>query len=186
MNKINYIDIEERKRLIRKQVKDYKLSLKEDFIEISSKTIFQTVERIPEFINAKTVLAYWSLPDEVYTHSFVLKWCQKKQILLPLVVGTDLELRLFEGKELLVQGTSFGIMEPHGGKKLGINTVDFAIIPGVAFDLSGNRLGRGKGYYDKLFVNNSIYKVGVCFHFQVFPRIPVNKHDIPVDRVVFS
>jgi 5-formyltetrahydrofolate cyclo-ligase len=183
---INSYNINEQKKQIRKRVKEYKSNFDIHLSEIASKTIFEKLENLTEFNNAKTVLAYWSLPDEVNTHTFIKNWYKSKRFLLPLVIGSELELRVFSGIESMSKGPSFGIMEPNKGDIVSIEEVDFAIVPGVAYDLRGNRLGRGKGYYDKLLSNKSIFKVGVCFAFQIFPQIPVDRFDIPVDKVIFS
>jgi 5-formyltetrahydrofolate cyclo-ligase len=59
------------------------------------------------------------------------------------------------------------------------------LVPGIAFDPQGHRLGRGKGYYDRfLAAHPDIYKIGVCFDFQKVPEVPVDEFDIPVDEVV--
>lgn len=149
-----------------------------------SKDIFDQIEALDQFKAAKTVLAYWSMPDEVSTHDFVKKWHTEKRILLPLVVGDILELRVFTGMDCMVVGPSFGILEPQKGTPYTNELIDFAVIPGVAFDLAGNRLGRGKGYYDKLLKQQTTYKVGVAFSFQVVASVPVDNFDIPMDLIV--
>jgi 5-formyltetrahydrofolate cyclo-ligase len=178
--------INEQKKQIRKTVKEHKSKFDINLSEIASNKIFGELEKLPEFFNAKTVLAYWSLADEVNTHTFINNWYKTKRFLLPLVIGSELELRVFSGIQSMSKGPSFGIMEPINGDVVSIEEVDFAIIPGVAYDLRGNRLGRGKGYYDKLLSNKSIFKIGICFAFQVFPQIPVDRFDIPVDKVIFA
>jgi 5-formyltetrahydrofolate cyclo-ligase len=178
--------LEEQKKQIRKNVKAHKSTLQSGVSEKASFEIFSKVELLPQFESAITILAYWSLPDEVITHAFIEKWYQKKKILLPLVVGSDLELRQYAGSQCMVKGQSFGIMEPTKGPFASIDDVDLAIIPGIAFDPLGNRLGRGKGYYDKLLQRSHAYKVGICFFFQLFPSIPVDYHDIPMDQIIYA
>ena len=100
-------------------------------------------------------------------------------------MGNDLELRLFEGAEQLEQSNHFGIMEPKTGKIVDPKEIDFAIIPGVAFDKKGNRLGRGKGYYDRLMPQfKEITRVGVGYEFQLVESVPVTQFDLPVDIVI--
>ncbi len=84
----------------------------------------------------------------------------------------------------LRKGT-FGILEPENALPE-IPPLDLAIIPGLAFDRENNRLGRGKGYYDKLLNTHSLYKVGACFGCQLFDEIPHEAFDVKMDRVVFS
>ncbi len=76
-------------------------------------------------------------------------------------------------------------MEPAGCLFTDYSAVDLAVVPGMAFDKSGNRLGRGKGYYDRLLpLIGYKYKIGICFPFQFLDSIPVEPTDIPVDEVI--
>lgn len=110
------------------------------------------------------VLLYYSLKDEVDTHEFVRKWSREKRILLPVVVGDDLELRVYTGPEDLATG-SYGIEEPTGELFTDYAAIDFVAVPGVAFDNAGNRLGRGKGYYDRLLPASRLSKPASVFLF---------------------
>ena len=130
------------------------------------------------------MLLYHSLPDEVDTHAFIRRWSAQKRILLPVVKGYDLELRLYIGDDRLTEG-AFHIDEPTGTAFTDYAAIDLAVIPGVAFDRRGNRLGRGKGYYDRLLPRiPTAYKLGLCFPFQVLNQIPAEAHDIPMDEVL--
>lgn len=130
------------------------------------------------------MLLYHSLPDEVDTHAFIRRWSARKRILLPVVKGDDLELRLYTGDDRLTEG-AFHIDEPTGTAFTDYAAIDLAVIPGVAFDRQGNRLGRGKGYYDRLLPRiPTAYKLGLCFPFQVLNQIPAEAHDIPMDEVL--
>ena len=122
-------------------------------------------------------------PDEVRTHAFVEKWSKEKTIILPVVKGDELELRAYTGKAHL-QTSTFHIEEPTGAPWDPTRKIDLAIIPGVAFDRKGNRLGRGKGYYDRLLSRTELYKIGVCFRFQLYEEgLPVDAFDTPMDEV---
>lgn len=132
---------------------------------------------------ARTVLLYYSLADEVQTHDFVEKWYRRKTILLPVVKGDVLELRVYTGRQCMQTGEAYHIEEPAGEAFTEYEKIDFSIIPGVSFDACGNRLGRGKGYYDKLLPLLSSYNVGVCYSFQVSGHIPAEPFDRPVDEV---
>ena len=130
------------------------------------------------------MLLYHSLPDEVDTHAFIRRWSARKRILLPVVKGDDLELRLYTGDDRLTEG-AFHIDEPTGTAFTDYAAIDLAVIPGVAFDRRGNRLGRGKGYYDRLLPRiPTAYKLGLCFPFQLLDQIPAEAHDIPMDEVL--
>lgn len=140
----------------------------------------------PRFMSARTVLLYHSLPDEVYTHDFAGYWSLRKHILLPAIKDNDIELRRYIPGSGLTDG-AFGIQEPAGEPFTEYASIDLAVIPGVAFDSAGNRLGRGKGFYDRLLARLQeyhIYKIGVCFDFQRVEHVPTEPHDIPVDEVL--
>lgn len=149
-----------------------------------SAKILAALEAHPAFRAAHTVLLYHSLPDEVDTHDFIREWSDKKQILLPVVVGDDLELRIYTGPEDLATG-SYGIEEPTGELFTDYTSIDFIAVPGVAFDRNGNRLGRGKGYYDRLLPRiPSAYKAGICFPFQIVEEVPAEPFDIRMDEII--
>lgn len=162
--------------------------LKADFSEtkriIASKVILEKVEALPVFQEAEVVMLYWSMFDEVFTHDFVLKWYNHKKILLPVVDGDNLRIKVFKGMNSMKIGEKFAIMEPTGKDYTDIENIDLIIIPGVAFDKMNRRLGRGKGYYDKLLKLTKAYKVGIGFQFQLFDKVPVEKHDKKMDMVI--
>ncbi|MDY3788325.1 5-formyltetrahydrofolate cyclo-ligase [Bacteroides fluxus] len=175
----------ERKKELRRQVALLKTRHRSSTWHHSrSAEILATLEAHPAFRAANTVLLYYSLNDEVDTHDFVKKWSKSKQILLPVVVGDDLELRKYTGPEDLATG-SYGIEEPTGELFTDYADIDFIVVPGVAFDLKGNRLGRGKGYYDRLLPRiPSAYKAGICFPFQIVEEVPAEPFDIRMDEVI--
>jgi 5-formyltetrahydrofolate cyclo-ligase len=172
------------KKEIRTSIRQQKKLLSPEEILRLSQHLLSKVEMLDCFVRANTVLAYWSLPDEVHTHDFVLRWHGVKKIVLPVVAGNDLELRVFEGLNAMAQSRSFGIMEPVHGELVSPENIDFALIPGVAFDRMGNRLGRGKGFYDRILHRIGACKVAVGYPFQLVGSVPVEGHDAPVDLVI--
>lgn len=176
--------ISEQKIALRKHIRDLKKQANAEEMLRDSDKIFTKIESLDAFKQAKTVLAYWSMSDEVFTHKFVKKWYKEKLFLLPLVVGDVLELKVFSGMKSMVVGPSFGILEPRNGGNYENQPIDFGVIPGVAFDTAGNRMGRGKGYYDKLLKENPMLKVGVCFSLQMVEKVPTDTFDIQMDMVV--
>ncbi len=141
------------------------------------------LEQHPRFKAAHTVLLYYSLGDEVQTHEFVEKWHRQKNILLPVVKGDVLELRRYTGKDSLHIGEAYHIEEPTGEAFTDYGQIEFAVIPGVSFDKQGNRLGRGKGYYDRLLPLLHTYNIGICYDFQVSEEIPTEPFDRKMDEV---
>lgn len=135
---------------------------------------------------AGTLLLYYPLADEVDVRPLIRDAYESgKCVLLPVCVGEELELRLYEGEDSLKAG-AFGIMEPTGHLFAPEHYPDIqlALIPGMAFDRAGHRLGRGKGYYDRLLPKlKSARCQGVCFPFQLLDEVPTDVHDISVDGV---
>lgn len=173
------------KKELRKQIKNLKNQYSpEQKIEMS-RPLWQELEQNILFRQARTVLLYWSMEDEVFTHDYVNEWAGEKTILLPCVKGDVLELRVFEGMESLQPGEAFGILEPVGEIFTDYDAIDMIVVPGVAFDRQGNRLGRGRGYYDKILKETRVAKkVGICFDFQFVEEVPVDELDVRMDVVV--
>lgn len=152
-----------------------------------SEGIMRQVEALPAFQQARVVLLYWSMADEVQTHNFVNKWYKDKVLLLPCVDGDDLLLRQYTGPECMVEGEQFGIGEPDATVPVftDLDSVEMIIVPGVAFDRQCNRMGRGRGFYDRLLKSTPrALKVGVAFDFQMLDEIPTETFDVKMDIVI--
>lgn len=177
--------MKEQKKALRKLIKARKSEYSEKQLLNYSDEILKQLSLEPIWNQAKVVLLYYSLSDEVDTHRFIEEWCKYKQIILPVVVGDVLELRVYTGDQDLVRG-AFDILEPSGDRFLDFDKIDLVVVPGVAFDRQNNRLGRGKGFYDKLLPHISAQKFGVCFPFQYFKSelIPSEAYDIPMDKII--
>ncbi|MEA4935733.1 MAG: 5-formyltetrahydrofolate cyclo-ligase [Paludibacter sp.] len=169
------------KEEIRKEIKILKQKLTEEEKKTAAETVFRKIESQPEFINAKTILLYWSMPDELPTHDFIKKWGHYKSILLPVVKGHHMTIRPYSSEDGLIQG-NWNVMEPMTGKDY-LKRVDLVIVPGVAFDRKKRRLGRGKGYYDRYFKNKKMEKWGICYDFQMYDNIPVASFDIKMNKI---
>ena len=175
------MDKSEIRRLVRARKKEVPLDEK---IRRSA-PLMEKVGCLPAYIRAKTVLLYWSMDDEVCTHDFVMKHYLSKCLLLPCVEGDDLLLRQYTGPESMRPGPQFGIPEPQGPQFTDLEKIDVIVVPGVAFDRQCNRMGRGRGFYDRLLKSTpNAVKVGVAFDFQVFDIIPVESFDVPMDVVI--
>ena len=126
------------------------------------------------------------MPDEVDTHAFIQRWSREKQILLPVVAGSVLELRRYTSPADLKPG-AYGIQEPVGTPFTDYAAIEFIAVPGVAFDVAGHRLGRGKGYYDRLLpLLPHAFKAGICFPYQLLDEVPCEAFDVCMDAVITS
>lgn len=173
------------KQELRKEIRAAKKAVPFHEKERLSASIMHKVELLPQFQQAGTVLLYWSMDDEVQTHDFVNRWYTRKTLLLPCVDGENLVLRQYTGPECMHAGEQFGIGEPSGPEYRDLDKIEMIIVPGVAFDRSLNRMGRGRGFYDRLLKNTpNATKVGVAFHFQIVDHVPTEPFDIPMDTVL--
>ena len=108
-----------------------------------------------------------------------------KTVLLPVTLPQTLELRRYTGDENLQASGKYHIMEPTGPLFTQHDAIDVVVVPGVAFDAQGRRLGHGKGYYDRLLAQlPQAYKIGLCFAFQMVGRVPTTPQDVAMDEVV--
>jgi len=170
------------KSIIRQKIRQKKGLIADAEKEKQVSLVFEKIEALPEFINAETIMMYWSMPDELSTHNFIIKWSKKKQILLPVVKDDVMLVKPFLSKEELTQG-SYGIWEPSVQNEF-VNKIDLVIVPGIAFDKFKCRLGRGKGYYDRYFMINRITKIGIGYDFQLLDRVPTTQTDIKMDMII--
>ena len=146
----------------------------------------------PALCKANVILTYFPLPDEVSIRTVIDNLVsQGKIVLLPQVVSdTTMILREYHSEKDLRVGR-FGILEPTGTEFTAYEKIEVALVPGMAFDSAGNRLGRGKGYYDRFLhaIHNKYGKqphlIGVAFPFQIVAEVPSDEHDIRMDKVVY-
>ena len=175
------------KRRIRSKILLRLNSQKEEGRDAKSKIIKNKLFRTLVFKKAKKLMFYVSFEGEVNTEGMI-KGSQKlgKIIAVP-VCKKNRMIRpcLLEEKAKLVKGP-YGTWEPASKTCLGLQDIDLVIVPGLAFDKRGNRLGRGKGYYDRFLkgLPNTTVSIGLAFDFQILPNIPTTKHDVAVKRVV--
>ncbi len=150
--------------------------------ESAAEEVFSQLEKTAAFIMAENILMYHSLPDELSTIKFLKKWHDRKRFFLPRVNGVNLDILPYEESRLELG--SFHIEEPTGDNVADVADIELMIIPAVAFDRKGNRLGRGKGFYDILLANSKATKIGVGYEFQLFDTIPSEPHDVAMDMII--
>lgn len=148
----------------------------------AAENVFRQLEQTAAFMLAEHILMYHSLPDEVHTHNFLKKWGNKKHFYLPRVNGVNLDILPYDEQRLELG--SFHIEEPTGENTINHELIDLIIVPAVAFDRKGNRLGRGKGFYDRLLSDVSATTIGIGYDFQLIDKIPTEEHDVAMDMVV--
>lgn len=162
-----------------------KAGMEPDELRRMSQAIMEKLQRHPRFRAARTVLLFHSLPDEPCTHDLLEVWRGRKRLLLPVVCGSEIRLGLYQGKCGLSEG-AFRIFEPVDAVGAADECIDLVVVPGVAFDARGHRLGRGRGYYDRFLgrLARRPYLLGICFSFQLLPEVPSEPHDVVMDEVL--
>ena len=169
------------KNRLRKIISAKRDEMKSDDVESKSRII--TSKFIEKFSNFNTFLLYMNFKNEVETFSLIKHLSDSgKKVFLPKLKNKDIFPSAFEGFEKM-EKNSYGIMEPVTFSE--IKDFDVAVVPAVAFDKKCNRLGFGKGYYDKMLPKLTIgICVGFAYEFQVVENVEVRPHDIPVDVVI--
>lgn len=154
-----------------------------EMVRESSDQVVALIEQLPAFQAAQTVLIYYPTRNEIDVLSLIKKYKRTKTFLFPVVKGRSMDACPYEGNEKMHRG-KYNIPEPttapHAGK------IDLTIVPGLAFDAKGNRLGRGGGYYDRFIsaTKSQSLLVGVGYDFQMVDSVPTNLFDKHMNYVV--
>ena len=180
----------ELKTAIRKQAHENRRSQTEKD-SVSKKIVNRFIE-LPEYQAAHTIMFYVDVRDEVRTRQALpAAVASGKRIIVPYCLNGELELFWLENMEELELGM-YRILEPKHelrsveSKRLQPTDLDLVMVPGVAFDRTGGRTGHGKGYYDKLLQHARLDAplIALAFECQMFESIPVESHDIYMDKIV--
>ena len=191
----------EKKKALRKIIKVRVSAISADERQKREEILHNNLFSMPEFLEAKSVMLFANLPDEIDTFSLIDKcFAMGKRVYLPVINGDDMTIAEFTGeyrvgrydiKEPVINKLGIKDSVPElvdvllTDREKGPEHFDFILVPGVAFSPNGYRLGRGKGYYDKFLSKYSnLFTVGVCFREQFYLNIPTEPHDIPMQRVL--
>ena len=173
------------KDLVRKTVLDARHRLSPEQRRAKSAEIENRVFLLPEFRSAAIVMLFASFQSEVETHHLIRRaLAEGKRVVLPKVKGKDLELIEIENFDRDVSPGAWGIPEPDRGRRVEPGEVGLIVVPGAAFDESGNRVGYGGGFYDKLLPAYNGKTVALAFELQIVKSVPVDPHDVPVKKII--
>lgn len=177
------MDKAEEKKIMRREIRARKALLSAEERAAAAAVVTARVEALPEYSAARTILAYCAMPDEMPTAGLIERASVCKTVVLPVVNGDRLELRRYEPEHL--RPGYRGILEPSEEAAIvSPDDIDLAVIPGMAFDAAGHRLGRGGGFYDRLIPQLHCPLVGICFSCQLVPSIPLEPFDRSLDIIV--
>lgn len=173
------------KQALRKQFREERRTLHPDHREEKNILITSKLLELQEFKDAKSVLFYVSIPEEVDTHKAIQKsFDLQKNVYVPKVAGEQLKICPLLDLEELKPG-DLGILEPcEPISQAHPKNIDLIVIPGLAFDQKGHRLGQGGGHYDRLLKETKGFKVGLAFDEQMTENLPTEAHDVPLDLLL--
>ncbi len=176
------------KEQIRKVVLSKRNALSHQEIKEKSKSIAEKLFAQPEFTEARTVCLYISFGSEVKTEAIIEECAlRSKKIVIPSMVGMSGELVAAEflGFEKL-RKTFFGIMEPYPVQQVSLDNIDLVVAPGVAFDKDHNRVGFGKGYYDRFLAKllPGIPKIALAFDLQIVEPFKAEETDVRMTKII--
>ena len=182
------------KQILRKKMLSRLIKQKEEERQVKSSKIVRMLFSLPQVLAAKIILFYLSFDGEVESGSMIKKAkTLGKRIAVPIIKKKTRQLKpvCIDFREKLLEKGPYGILQPKASNKcqVSLTDLDVVIVPGIAFDLDGNRLGRGLGYYDRFLYSlpKKVFKVGLAFDFQVFDRFStVEPHDVSVDKVLYA
>ncbi len=144
--------------------------------EREAAAVFGTLEQLQSFKASRRIMLYSSLPDELPTAAAIERWSKMegKTLYLPRVAGNDIEVVPYSADSM--RTGAFGIAEPDGPAAR-VADLDLVIVPAVALDQHCRRLGRGRGYYDRLLAQCPAYTIGVALDCQWVDEVPADEHD---------
>lgn len=181
------------KNVLRQQLLSKRQALDEAIVNTTSTMICQQLSQLISARQAQHVAIYWPIKQEVDPRALLTnKKLQQVNFYLPKIAEQSLQFFRFQGVDQLHVST-FGCLEPAPNPALEIfpHQLDLVVVPGVAFTKSGQRLGWGKGYYDRCFARSkeqkqdSPYLVGVAYTWQVLDELPMDPWDVVLDEVIY-
>jgi len=163
-------------------------SLSKEVVERKSRLVEEKFLKLPEFEKAKLVMVYYGVKSEVATKGIIEKALkQGKRVVLPVTNFENNSLKPVEITSLEeLKKTKFGLMEPRNGKEVKKSEIELIVVPGVAFDGKGSRIGTGRGFYDSLLgkISTKVPLVGLCFEENFQESLPSESHDVKMNIVV--
>jgi len=177
--------IREQKRLLRAELRLRRRALPISVRQAKSARIRERLLDLPEISSARTVFCFISSDEEVETHPLIdTLVASDKQVLVPWIpAGADMVAVHFPGWAGLAPG-QLGILTPQSPVAFD-GQVDVCITPGLGFTMQGERLGYGRGYYDRWFTSHATgWRIGIGFECQIVDHLPTSDTDIPLDRVL--
>ena len=178
----------ESKSKIRKRILNVRNNMSKEDVKKNSNAIMDKITSLDIYKHSKVVFIYMDFKNEVMTSNLIKRMLsEKKRVAIPYTDSINTVLIPSEiTKESDLKQNSFGYYEPKSILPVNIEEIDLVIVPGVVFDKNLNRIGFGKGYYDKILnrLKPSAKKVALAHDFQVLEDIPAEEHDVKMDMII--
>ncbi len=173
------------KNQLKQLILENRNSLTKDEIIEKSRQIEERLFNFNKYKESKAIMFYVSINSEVHTHEMIQKALLDKRVIVPKVVHHEIEPSIVLDFDSLIPSGKFGILEPIEAMKIAYKNIDLVLVPGIAFDKQGHRIGYGFGYYDKFLAKvPKAIKIGLAYDFQIIDDVPKEEHDVPVDFIV--
>lgn len=179
-------DLKRRKRALRREVRARRDALPPEERERLGQAVVRNLLALPAVSQASTVLTFSSFGSEVNTGPIIEQLARDgRRVALPRAEGRTIVPVAYRSGDP-VKPSSFGALEPAGGDPVRPEEIDVVVVPGLAFDRHGHRVGYGGGFYDRFLgrLRPDALTVGICFSVQVVDEVPHGRGDRPVDLVV--
>ena len=184
-------DIKSEKKIIRKKIKELFKKLESDDFDRKSEAVLKKIINLPEWKNAETVVVFLSLPDEIKTDNIISRaLAEGKKTAVPRIENSDLIFHYIRSPDSDFIIHPYGMPEPAPTSPVfepeAADEKTLLLVPGLAFDSSCLRLGRGKGFYDRFLsgISASVKKIGIGYDFQIVEAVPAEEHDFPLDMII--
>lgn len=175
------------KATLRKQIREQKRAMTEQQIESASQKLKELFLTSDLYRQAKTVYGYLPYNQEVRTASMLEQaLADGKRVAVPKIYGDEMKFIYLSDLSKVEKGYS-GIPEPIEDGPVGDDPTALVLMPGLAFDRAGHRIGYGGGFYDKFLAAEPNHPtLALCYTFQVVEEIPTDAYDVPVDLVLWA
>ncbi len=174
------------KNELRREMKELLASLTPEQYQLVNSRLESAFLKLEIVKKTEKIMLYFSIKQEVHTHSLInILLNQNKIISLPACTpNKDLRAAIIYNLAQLFPGI-YGLKEPGPeAPELKPDELDLIVIPGLAFDERGFRLGHGAGYYDRFLAHTNAFKLGLGYDFQLVPELPVEDHDVKLDALL--
>ena len=175
------------KKALRAQIRAQKRAMTEEEICRRSEALGRLFRQSALYINAKTIYGYLPYNQEVRTVPMLEQAIRDgKRVAVPKVYGEEMRFIYLEDMSQVATGYA-GIPEPVADEPVADDKTALVLMPGLAFDPQGHRIGYGGGFYDKFLAAEPNHPtLALCYEFQMLPHLETEEHDIPVDYVIWA